>query len=137
MLMELSKMEQRYEAVLGVIRDGLQVTEVAEAFGVGRQTVLRTLGAGPANGALADGRVGRILMEDGTEDKVSTGQTSTSLGVMHQAKSVCYASTEPPQPHRGLVSSGDPGRIRSGPDVSCSGDPRRRSAWMSEAPLAQ
>jgi transposase len=37
--MELSKMEQRYEAVLGVIRDGLQVTEVAEALGVGRQTV--------------------------------------------------------------------------------------------------
>jgi len=38
-LKELSKVEQRYEAVLGVIRDGLRVTEVAEAIGVGRQTV--------------------------------------------------------------------------------------------------
>jgi transposase InsO family protein len=37
--MELSKVEQRYEAVLAVIRDGLSVTEVAQAFGVGRQTV--------------------------------------------------------------------------------------------------
>jgi transposase InsO family protein len=37
--MELSKMEQRYDAVLGVIRDGLTVTEVAEAYGVSRQTM--------------------------------------------------------------------------------------------------
>jgi len=35
-LRELSKMEQRYEAVLG-IRDGLDVTEVAQAYGVSRQ----------------------------------------------------------------------------------------------------
>ena len=39
MLVELSKMEQRYDAVLGVIRDGLTVTEVAEAFGVSRQSI--------------------------------------------------------------------------------------------------
>jgi transposase InsO family protein len=38
-LRELSKVEQRYDAVLAVIRDGMPVTEVAEAFGVGRQTV--------------------------------------------------------------------------------------------------
>jgi transposase InsO family protein len=37
--MELSKMEQRYEAVLGVIRDGLDVTEVAKAYGVSRQSL--------------------------------------------------------------------------------------------------
>ena len=37
--MELSKMEQRYDAVLGVIRDGFTVTEVAQKFGVSRQTV--------------------------------------------------------------------------------------------------
>ena len=34
MFMELSKMQQRYDAVLGVIRDGLTVTEVAEAYGL-------------------------------------------------------------------------------------------------------
>lgn len=39
MLLEISKMEQRYEAVLGVIRDGRTVQEVAEAFGVTRQSV--------------------------------------------------------------------------------------------------
>ena len=40
MLMELSKVEQRYDAVLAVIRDGMRVTEVAEKFGVHRDTVL-------------------------------------------------------------------------------------------------
>ena len=39
MLVELSKMEQRYDAVLGVIRDGYSVREVAEAYGVSRQSV--------------------------------------------------------------------------------------------------
>jgi transposase len=38
-LRELSKVEQRYDAVLAVIGDGKQVTEVAKAFGVGRQTI--------------------------------------------------------------------------------------------------
>jgi transposase InsO family protein len=39
MLRELSKVEQRYDAVLAVIRDGMRVTEVAEKFGVHRDTV--------------------------------------------------------------------------------------------------
>lgn len=38
-LRELSKMEQRYDAVLAVMRDGMTVTQVAEKYGVGRQTV--------------------------------------------------------------------------------------------------
>jgi transposase InsO family protein len=38
MLRELSKVEQRYDAVLAVIRDGMRVTEVAEKFGVHRDT---------------------------------------------------------------------------------------------------
>lgn len=38
-LSESSKIEQRYDAVLGVIRDGFTVTEVAQKFGVGRQSV--------------------------------------------------------------------------------------------------
>ena len=33
MLMELSKVEQRYDAVLGVIRDGYTISEVAQAYG--------------------------------------------------------------------------------------------------------
>ena len=39
MLVELRKMEQRYDAVLGVIRDGCSVRDVAEAYGVSRQSV--------------------------------------------------------------------------------------------------
>ena len=36
---ELSVVEQRYQAVLAVIEDGLSVTEVAAKVGVSRQTV--------------------------------------------------------------------------------------------------
>lgn len=39
MLRELSVVEQRYQAILAVIEDGLSVTEVAEKVGVSRQTV--------------------------------------------------------------------------------------------------
>jgi transposase len=38
-LLELSKMEQRYDAVVAILRDGLRVSEVAEKFGVHRDTV--------------------------------------------------------------------------------------------------
>jgi transposase len=38
-LQEISKVQQRYDAVLAVIRDGLTVTEVAVAFGVSRQSL--------------------------------------------------------------------------------------------------
>jgi transposase len=40
MLRELNVVEQRYRAVLEVL-DGIPVTEVAERFGVARQTVHR------------------------------------------------------------------------------------------------
>jgi transposase InsO family protein len=56
MLVELSKMEQRYDAVLGVIRDGYTVSEVARAFGVSRQSVHTWLARYEAGGlpALAE-----------------------------------------------------------------------------------
>jgi len=38
MLCETSKLEQRYDAVLGVLRDGFSVTDLAREFGVDRQT---------------------------------------------------------------------------------------------------
>ncbi|MEU4331203.1 helix-turn-helix domain-containing protein [Nonomuraea dietziae] len=43
MLVELSVVEQRYQAVLQVL-SGASVTEVARRFGVARQTVHRWLG---------------------------------------------------------------------------------------------
>ncbi len=39
MLLELTVAEQRFNAVMEVIRDGLTVTEVAKRYGVSRQTV--------------------------------------------------------------------------------------------------
>ena len=39
MLVELSVMEQRYQAVLAVIRDGVPIVEVVRRFGVSRQSV--------------------------------------------------------------------------------------------------
>jgi transposase InsO family protein len=41
MLKEPTKVEQRYDAVLAVIRDGLTVSEVAEKIGVSRQSLYR------------------------------------------------------------------------------------------------
>ncbi len=39
MLMELSVQEQKYQAVLAVLSDGRSVSEVAEQWGVSRQSV--------------------------------------------------------------------------------------------------
>src|SRR4051794_22425069 len=43
MLVELSVVEQRYQAVLAVIRDGVPIVEVAQRFDVSRQAVHRWL----------------------------------------------------------------------------------------------
>lgn len=56
MLVELSVMEQRYQAVLAVVQDGLKVTEVAARLGVARQSVHNWIARYEAGGlaALAD-----------------------------------------------------------------------------------
>src|SRR5947207_6378567 len=56
MLKELSKVEQRYDAVVAVIGDGMAVTEVAAKFGVHRDTVYVWLARYEAGGleGLAD-----------------------------------------------------------------------------------
>jgi transposase len=38
-LVELSVMEHRYQAVLAIVQDGWKISEVAERLGVSRQTV--------------------------------------------------------------------------------------------------
>jgi transposase InsO family protein len=53
MLVELSKMEQRYQAVLAVIQDGWKVTEVAARVGVSRQTVHNWIARYEAGGLAA------------------------------------------------------------------------------------
>ncbi len=56
MLVELSVVEQRYQAVLAVVQDGWQVTEVAQRLGVSRQAVHGWIARYEAGGlaALAD-----------------------------------------------------------------------------------
>jgi transposase InsO family protein len=56
MLVELSVMEQRYQAVMAVIQDGWKVTEVADRLGVARQSVHNWIARYQAGGlpALAD-----------------------------------------------------------------------------------
>ena len=56
MLVELSLMEQRYQAVLAVVQDGWKVSEVAERLGVSRQSVHAWIARYEAGGlaALAD-----------------------------------------------------------------------------------
>ena len=44
MLVELSVMEQRYQAVLAVVQDGWKVAEVARRLGVSRQSVHTWIG---------------------------------------------------------------------------------------------
>jgi transposase-like protein len=55
-LVELSVMEQRYQAVMAVVQDGWKVTEVAERLGVTRQAVHKWITRYEAGGlaALAD-----------------------------------------------------------------------------------
>jgi transposase-like protein len=55
-LLELTVAEQRFNAVMEVLRDGLTVIEVAERYGVSRQTVHSWLGRYRTGGleALAD-----------------------------------------------------------------------------------
>ena len=61
MLVELSVMEQRYQAVLAVVQDGWKVTEVAARLGVSRQSVHAWIARYEAGGlaALATGRIAR------------------------------------------------------------------------------
>ena len=44
MLVELSVMEHRYQAVMAVVQDGWKVTEVADRLGVSRQSVHNWIG---------------------------------------------------------------------------------------------
>jgi transposase len=55
-LVELSVMEQRYQAVLAVVQDGWKVVEVADRLGVSRQAVHAWIARYQAGGlaALAD-----------------------------------------------------------------------------------
>ena len=52
-LVEIGVVDQRYQAVMAVLQDGWKVSEVAEHFGVARQTVHRWIARHKAGGVLA------------------------------------------------------------------------------------
>lgn len=52
-LVEISVVDQRYQAVMAVLQDGWKVSEVAEHFGVARQTVHRWIARHNSGGVLA------------------------------------------------------------------------------------
>ena len=52
-LVEIGVVDQRYQAVMAVIQDGWKISEVAEHFGVARQTVHRWIARHEAGGVLA------------------------------------------------------------------------------------
>ena len=82
MLVELSKMEQRYDAVLGVLRDGFTVTEVAQKFNVSRQTVHMWLARYEEGGleALAD----RSHRPDARHDSPSRRDSDPESRAVHE-----------------------------------------------------
>lgn len=51
--MEIGVVDQRYQAVMAVLQDGWKVSEVAEHFGVARQTVHRWIPRHNDGGVLA------------------------------------------------------------------------------------
>jgi transposase len=65
-LVELSVMEQRYQAVMAVVQDGWKITEVADRLGVTRQAVHKWIARYQAGGLpalaidLTDRRAARI-----------------------------------------------------------------------------
>jgi transposase len=54
-LVELSVMEQRYQAVLAVVQDGWKVVEVARRLGVSRQSVHNWIARYEAGGLAKEG----------------------------------------------------------------------------------
>jgi transposase-like protein len=80
-LMEISKMEQRYDAVVAVMRDGFTVTEEAQKFGVSRQSLYRWMARYEESGLeeLAEGshRPKSVPPSDGLRDRDPSARAAT------------------------------------------------------------
>lgn len=106
-LVELSVMEQRYQAVIAVVADGWKVTEVAARLGVSRQSVHRWVARYEKGGlpALAD----RSHRPETSAHQIppETRPPSARSGAMHGN----LRCSEPPHPsRRGPQDRGAPSR---------------------------
>jgi transposase-like protein len=80
-LVEPSKMEQRYDAVLGGIGDGFSVAEVAEAYGVSRQSVYAWV-ARHENGVRQNPAAVAVMLS--AMGNAKSRITDTQLGIIKQ-----------------------------------------------------
>ena len=79
MLVELSVMEQRYQAVLAVVQDGWRVVEVAERLGVSRQSVHAWIAATAIRVLVHDTSASRSLLGQlGVKDSLRFVDTSNA-----------------------------------------------------------
>ena len=80
MLVELNMVEQRYQAVLEVVRDGATVVEVARRSGVSRQTVhvwLKRYAAGGLTGLADVLETGFVSASDATRGRSETARVTS------------------------------------------------------------
>src|SRR3954454_6898859 len=76
---ELSVAEQRYQAVLAVISDGLSVKQAAEKAGVSRQTLHAWLGRSEGGG-VGGGRAGGVGVRVASASVVSASDAGGGRG---------------------------------------------------------
>ncbi len=144
MLMELSKMEQRYDAVLGVVRDGFTITEVARKFGISRRAVHVWLVRYEEDGldALAD-RSHRPVssptqIAPSVESRVESRRESWRAIHLNDSRG-CSEMIRPSNVgdrNRVVATYGDPGATpRTAPDTTSCGRPRdcERATWWTWA----
>ncbi len=80
-LMELSKVDQCYDAVLAVMRDGLTISEAAITYGVSRQTIYRWMRRYEEGGLVGFGSMG--------DNWVNRPMESAELGVVRSRSPRC------------------------------------------------
>ena len=94
MLWEYRVVEQRYDAVMEVLRDGRTVTEVAERWGVSRQSLYSWLGRYQAGGleGLADGPIVLAAALIRSLQRWRSGSASCAGGIPGGGRGGCITS---------------------------------------------
>jgi hypothetical protein len=93
-LWEYRVVEQRYDAVMEVLRDGRTVTEVAERWGISRQRLYSWLGRYQASGleAWLSGRIVHAAARTRSQQRSRCGSVSCAGGIPTGARGGCTTS---------------------------------------------
>jgi transposase-like protein len=92
-LVDLSVMEQRYQAVMAVVQDGCKVVEVADRLGVARQSVHNWIARYEAEGLPA-------LADRSHRPESCAHQSAPDLEALTARSSVCIRDRTAPHPAR-------------------------------------